>query len=155
MERRIKRIGIFMVLCFVALFVQLNNIQVLKANSLANSQNNPRVLAVERSQPRGSILSADGVTLANSVRTNGGSYKYRRVYNQNTAVLFSQIVGYDSEIYGLTGVEAEYNSYLESHTRPAKNLHDLLVNRTTTDNVTLTIDSHLQSEVAAALDAPT
>ena len=38
------------------------------------------------------------------------------------AVLFSQIVGYDSIIYGKTGIEAEYNSYLESHTRPAKTL---------------------------------
>jgi peptidoglycan glycosyltransferase len=153
MEKRIRWIGILMVLLFVALFVQLNNIQVFKSNSLANSQSNPRVLVNEHSQPRGDILSADGITLANSVPTNGGSYKYKRVYNPYTAVLFSQIVGYDSEIYGLTGVEAYYNRYLESHTRPAKNLHDLLVNRTTTDDVTLTIDSHLQTQVAAALDA--
>ena len=41
MERRIRRLGIFMVLCFVALFIQLNNIQVLKANSLANNAENP------------------------------------------------------------------------------------------------------------------
>ena len=33
MEKRIRRLGIFMMLCMVALFVQLNNIQVLKANS--------------------------------------------------------------------------------------------------------------------------
>ena len=67
MERRIRRLGIFMVLCFLALFIQLNNIQVLKANSLANNPSNPGVLAVERSQPRGSILSSDGVILASSV----------------------------------------------------------------------------------------
>ena len=42
-----------MMLCFVALFIQLNNIQVLKANSLATSQSNPRVQLVERSQTRG------------------------------------------------------------------------------------------------------
>ncbi len=153
MEKRIKWIGVVMVVLFVALFVQLNNIQVFKSNSLANSKSNPRVLTVERSQPRGDILSADGVTLASSAQTTGGSYKYKRVYNPYTAVLFSQIVGYDSEIYGMTGVEAEYNQYLESHTRPAKSLRDLLVNRTTTDDVTLTIDSHLQSQVAAAVDA--
>ena len=154
MEKRIRWVGVVMVLLFVALFVQLNNIQVFKSNALANSQSNPRVLVNERSQPRGDILSADGVTLASSVPTAGSSsYKYKRVYNPYTAVLFSQIVGYDSEIYGLTGVEAYYNQYLESHTRPAKSLHDLLVNRTTTDDVTLTVQSHLQSQVAAALDA--
>ena len=153
MERRIRRLGIFMVLCFVALFIQLNNIQVFKANSLANDPNNPHVLAVEHSQPRGDILSADGVSLVSSVPAKSGVYKYQRTYNPDTAVLFSQIVGFDSPIYGQTGIEAEYNSYLQSHTRPARSLRDLLVNRTTTDNVTLTINSHLQSEVAAAVDA--
>jgi len=55
--------------------------------------NNPHVLAVSRSQARGDILSADGVTLATSEATPDNVYKYKRVYNPNTAVLFSQIVG--------------------------------------------------------------
>ncbi len=152
MEKRIRRLGVFMLLCFIALFIQLNNIQVLKANSLANSPNNPHVLAVQRSQPRGDILSADGVTLATSVKASNGTYQRR--YNQYTAVPFSQIVGFDSPIYGhTTGVEGEYNSFLQSHTRPAKTLRDLLVNRTTTGNVTLTINTQLQNQVAAAVDA--
>jgi peptidoglycan glycosyltransferase len=154
MERRIRRLGIFMVLCFIALFIQLNNIQVLKANSLANNPENPRVQLVERSQTRGSILSADGVTLASSVLAPKGSvYKYQRVYDSYTATLFSQIVGFDSIKYGnFRGVEAEYNSYLTPHTRPAKTLRDLLINRTVVDDVTLTIGTKLQSQVAAALD---
>jgi peptidoglycan glycosyltransferase len=151
MERRIRRLGIVMVLCFLVLFVQLNNIQIVKANSLATATNNPRVLAVARDDARGDILSADGVVLASSVPSNG-YYKYQRIYNPNTAVLFSQIVGYDSIIYGKTGIEDQYDSSLESHTRPAKTLRDLLVNRTTTGNVTLTISSTLQSQVAQAVD---
>ena len=43
LERRIRRLGIFMVLCFAALFVQLNNIQVIKASSLAHAPGNPRL----------------------------------------------------------------------------------------------------------------
>jgi len=154
MERRIRRLGIFMVLCFVALFIQLNNIQVLKANSLANNAENPRVQLVERSQTRGSILSADGVTLASSVLAPKGSvFKYQRTYDPYTATLFAQIVGFDSIKYGnFRGVEAEYNSYLTPHTRPAKTLRDLLINRTVVDNVSLTVDTRLQSQVAAALD---
>jgi peptidoglycan glycosyltransferase len=154
MEKRIRRLGIFMLLCFVALFVQLNNIQVLKAGSLANSPNNPRVLIAARSQPRGTIISADGVTLAESVLAPPGSaYKYQRVYPTNTATLFSQIVGYDSINYGnFNGIEAEYNSYLEAHTKPAKTLQDLLTNNTVTDNVTLTVNSKLQEQVASAID---
>jgi peptidoglycan glycosyltransferase len=153
MEKRIRRLGIFMVLCFVALFIQLNNIQVIKATSLADAPNNPHELAVSRDRPRGDILSADGVVLASSVPSTGTTDKYRRVYNPYTATLFSQIVGYDSPIYGhTTGIEGEYNKFLESHTRPATSLRDWLVNRTTTDNVTLTINTQLQNQVAAALE---
>jgi peptidoglycan glycosyltransferase len=158
MEKRIRRLGIFMMICFVALFIQLNNIQVLKANSLANNPSNPRVVAVELSQPRGDILSSDGVTLASSVSTTGNVYKYKRVYPQNTAPLFSQIVGFDSLNYGRTGVEEEYNNYLRSHTSSpvtsslVSTLHNLLVDHTTTDNVTLTINSHLQLQVATIMD---
>ena len=50
MERRIRRLGIFIVLCFLALFIQLNNIQVLRANSLANAQGNPRVINAETAE---------------------------------------------------------------------------------------------------------
>ena len=155
MEKRIRRLGIFMVLCFVALFVQLNNIQALKANSLATNKDNPRVILAAHSQPRGSILSSDGVVLASSVLASSGSYKYQRVYNANTETNkeFSQIVGFDSLYYGRTGIEDEYNSYLVSHSRPAKSLQDLLVNRTTVGNVTLTVSSKLQSAVYGAIDS--
>lgn len=142
-----------MVLCFVALFIQLNNIQIFKANSLANDPSNPDVLAAEHNQPRGDILSADGIPLATSVPSLGTVDKFKRVYDPYTATLFSQIVGYDSPIYGMTGIELEYNAYLKSHTRPAKTLRDLLVNRTTTGDVTLTIGTKLQSQVAAAVEA--
>jgi penicillin-binding protein A len=157
MERRIRRLGIFMILCFIVLFVQLNNIQIFKANELANSSNNPRVIAAARDQPRGEILSADGVVLAQSVPSDG-IYKYQRVYNPDTASLFSQIVGYDSLNYGRTGIEAEYNSYLESHpqSQTSSSLIDAIRNslsdHTVTGNVILTINSHLQNEVAAAMD---
>ena len=153
MERRIRWLGIAMALCFVALFVQLNNIQIVKAHGLSTSKNNPRVVAVSRNDPRGDILSADGIVLASSIPAKSGFYKYERTYNPYTATLFSQIVGYDSVIYGKTGAEASYDYYLKSHTRPANSLRDLLRNRTTTGNVTLTLSTTLQSQVAAAVEA--
>ena len=153
MERRIRWLGIVMALCFVALFVQLNNIQIVKAHALSSAKNNPRVIAVARNDPRGDILSADGIVLANSVPSTKGYYKYQRTYNPSTATLFAHIVGFDSIIFGKTGVEAEYNSYLQSHTRPATSLRDLLRSRTTTGNVTLTVSSTLQTQIAAAMEA--
>ena len=151
MERRIRRLGIFMLLCFGALFIQLNNIQVVKAPGLASAAGNPRIQAVARNDARGDILSADGVVLASSV-PNHGYYRYRRTYNPLTATLFSQIVGYDTIFGTRTGIEAEYNAYLQSHTRPARTVSDLLTNRTTTGNVILTVNSGLQLKVAGIVE---
>jgi peptidoglycan glycosyltransferase len=154
MEKRIRRLGVFMILCFLALFLQLNNIQVLKANSLANDPQNPRIQLAERSQTRGSILSSDGTVLASSVLAPKGSvFKYQRIYPANTATLFAQTIGFDSSVYGnYRGVEAEYNSYLTPHTPPARTIRDLLTNRTEVDNVTLTMNQNLQLQVAEALN---
>jgi peptidoglycan glycosyltransferase len=158
MEKRIRRLGIFMMLCFLALFIQLNNIQILKANSLATAPGNPRIMAAEHSQTRGSILSADGTVLAASVPAPAGSiYKYQRVYSPAdpaNASLFAQIVGFDSSVYGnYHGIEAEYNNYLTPHTPRATTLRDLLTNRTEVDDVTLTVTEQLQQQVAADLNA--
>jgi peptidoglycan glycosyltransferase len=153
MEKRIRRLGIFMVLCFAALFIQLNNIQVLKAHSLATSSENPAVVLAEQTQPRGEILASDGTVLAQSVLAPAAdTYKYRRVYPAATAGLFANIVGWDSINYGRLGVEASYNQYLEAHNRTPKTIRDLLTNSTVTDNVTLTIQPKLQAVMANALN---
>jgi penicillin-binding protein A len=149
MEKRIRRLGIFMVLCFLALFIQLNNIQVVKAHSLATSSENPAVIQANLTQPRGEILASDGTVLAQSVLAPAGSiYKFQRVYPAATAGLFANIVGYDSLIYGKLGVEASYDQYLVAHNRTATSLRDLLTNNTVTDNVTLTVGNKLQQTVS-------
>jgi peptidoglycan glycosyltransferase len=144
MDRRIRWLGIVLMLCFVVLFLQLNNIQVLKASSYANAPGNPRNTLQRYDLPRGTIESAGGQVLAESVPTHHGLYKYQRVYP--TGSLFAQVVGFTSYIYGLSGVEAAYNKYLIAHTRPVKTLSDLLLsNRTETDTVTLTLSEKLQA----------
>ena len=45
--------------------------------------------------------------------------KYQRVYPESTAQLFSDIVGYDSSLYGTWGAEYQYNDQLVSHQQPA------------------------------------
>lgn len=150
MARRIRWLGLVMVACFVLLFLQLNNIQVVKAHQYANAPNNPQVIAAKYSQTRGSIISADGVVLAQSVPApSGGTYKYQREYP--TGALFGQITGYFSYIYGVSGVEASYDSDLLSHNRPIKTIGDLLATRTITDNVTLTLSDQLQTDAMNAL----
>ncbi|MGD0378993.1 MAG: penicillin-binding transpeptidase domain-containing protein [Acidimicrobiales bacterium] len=149
MAGRIRWLGVGMVVCFLALFLQLNNVQVKQANKYATSQYNPSVIEAKYDQPRGIIQSADGVVLAQSVRAKSGSYKYIRQYPMGS--LFGQITGY-LPIGGLaTGVENTYNSYLAQHNRPVKTLGDLLTTPVETDTVTLTLSSKLQETARQAL----
>ena len=125
MSRRIRWLALAMVACFLLLFLQLNNLQVVKAHQYANNRDNPQVSAARFDKTRGLILSADGVVLAKSVLApKGSTYKYQRVYP--THGLFGQITGVFSYRYGSYGVETSYNSYLLSHDRPVKTLGDLL-----------------------------
>ncbi len=112
MARRIRWLGLGMVLCFVVLLLQLNDIQVVKAHRYATDPDNPSVKA-ESQKPRGVIQSADGAVLARSVPAPKSSYyKYDRVYPEKWASLFSGVVGVDSINYGPYGVETSSNSFL-------------------------------------------
>lgn len=156
MGRRIRWLGVLMVVCFGLVVAQLVNIQLLKAKSLRDSANNPRVAARRDVNPRGKILAADGTVLAKSVPTPAGtknySYHYVRQYPDGT--LFSNITGYDSINYGLTGIENEYSSYLGPHEEAPQTLSQLLFRETlptVTDDVTLTVEPKLQLAAAYAL----
>lgn len=155
MQRRIRILGIAMVLCFVILFLQLNNLQVVRAHQYATDPGNPQVIAQEYEQPRGVIESSDGKVLAQSVPgAHGSRYRYLRQYPAQWATLFSHIVGVFSYNYapkGGYGVEGTYDKYLVSHNQPVKSVRDLLTTRTVTDTVTLTVSTALQQAAAQAL----
>jgi peptidoglycan glycosyltransferase len=156
MARRIRWLGVGMVICFFILFLQLNNIQVVKAHQYANDPDNPAVEA-ESQQPRGVIQSADGVILARSKSAPKRSgYKYERVYNTQWASIFSGVVGIDSPRFTNYGVEAFYNSYLVAHNKPITSLKDLLTTGgPVTDTITLTISTKMQAAAQAALGGKT
>jgi len=109
MNQRARWAGAGACLLLVALFVQLNYLQVFHANALDENPLNTRGVLAQFAQPRGAIISADGVTLAESLPSKD-QYKYQRVYPQGA--LFGQITGYFSFIYGTDGLESQYNSVL-------------------------------------------
>jgi peptidoglycan glycosyltransferase len=158
MRRRIRWLGVFMVLCFGLIAVQLVNIQFVKAHQLADSPNNPRVAALKYDNPRGTIYAADGTTvLAKSDATGPGPYKYPyshiRQYPQGP--LYAGITGYDSPLYyGTAGIEEEYNAQLSAHSQGAQNLSQLIFGEkipSITDDVTLTVQPSLQQAAWNAL----
>lgn len=159
MGRRIRWLGVLMIVCLGLVVVQLVNIQLVKAKQLQDSPHNPRVAANKYSNPRGKIFAADGTVLATSVPTTaaqkqaGYLYKYVRQYPQGP--LYAGITGYDSSLfYGTAGIEEEYDSYLGPHQQAPQTLSQLLFREqqpTTTDDVTLTVQPSLQNAAWQAL----
>jgi peptidoglycan glycosyltransferase len=156
--RRIRWFGVFMVLCFGLILVQLVNIQYVKAHQLANSPFNPRVALLKYENPRGTIYAADGTTvLAKSVPASPGQFKYpySHIREYPDGPLYAGITGYDSPLYyGTAGIEEEYNSELSSHSRGAQNLSQLIFGEkipSITDDVTLTVQPSLQQAAWNAL----
>ena len=149
MNRRIMLLGAALLVCFGALFLQLNYVQVVEASKLANSPNNSRNITADYSKPRGFIQTSDGVVVARSVPSND-DLKYQRVYPAGD--LYASITGYDSFIYGLGGgVEATYNSVLTGKNVPLRSIRQLFTNNDVVGNLTLTISNKLQQAAASAL----
>jgi len=149
-NRQIRLLGVGLMGLFLVLFVALNYLQVVHAPALdANTLNTAKVTS-EYDQPRGAIISSDGVTLADSVPAPpGSSFKYVRQYP--TGSLFGQITGYYSFIYGSDGAELSFNSLLtgtDSKTGFPTSLTDLgrlLTQSSRAQNVTLTLSDRLQA----------
>lgn len=151
MGRRIRWLGLIIVLCFVLVLLQLVNIQVRQGSALADSPTNPRNAAKVYDNLRGRILAADGTPLAYSVPSKTGPYKYQRIYP--TGPLFSDVVGYDSLFYGTSGIENHYNADLVAHRQGPQSFSQFLSGQTnlSTDDVTLTVQPAIQQAAIQAL----
>jgi peptidoglycan glycosyltransferase len=154
MSRRIRWLGVVLILCFGLVIVQLTNIQFRKAAALTQSADNPVNRVPNFNNDRGEIFAADGTLLADSVRIaakGAKTYQFQRQYP--TGSLFSQIVGTCSPIYCDTGVEGYYSGDLGLHKQSVQTLSQLLSPPApTTDDVTLTVDPALQQAAVTALN---
>jgi peptidoglycan glycosyltransferase len=81
--------------------------QVVEAQKLATSPDNPAVIAIARRSLRGPIVDRNGQWLARSARDANG--EATREYRDDTV---SPVVGYASRRYGTAGLERAYNAEL-------------------------------------------
>ena len=151
MERRIRRLGIALVVLFAIVFGQLAYVQVFAADDIKNHPANfSRQLIAEYDVERGKILTTDGLVLAESVPNpdQRSRYRYLRRYPQGD--LYGLITGYYSRIYGRSALEQSMNPYLsgEAPELAISTFGDLFLGRPKRGaNVIVTIDPDLQ-EVA-------
>jgi len=142
-NKQIRRLGLALMACFVALFAQLNYIQVFRAKDLNTHPGNVRPLERAFAQPRGTITSGDGVVLAKSVPVDD-VYKFKRLYP--TGDLFGQVTGYLNYQFGSSGIELQYTRELSGRTpeQQFRTISDVFTTSDRSGNVTLTIRNDLQ-----------
>ena len=143
MDKQIRRLGIALVMCFAALFAQLNYVQFFGAERVNNRPDNRRQEQRDFSRPRGQILSADDTVLARSVAERS-RFKFRRLYPEGD--LFGPVTGFYSFTLGSSGVERVYSGELAGATPELRfaNLSDLFVDRENVGNVHLTLRTDVQ-----------
>jgi len=149
MKGRITGLTAIVLVLFALVLGQAVLIQIHRAAALNANPLNPRNTSAGRLYPRGEILSSSGLVLARSVPTRNAFFPYKRRYPLGR--LTSDIVGYDSIIYGTGGIEQEYNKYLVSHPQPPKSWVDILSPKHSPDTVSLTLNVTLQQIAARAL----
>ena len=148
MNRQIRLVGLGVMILFVALFVQLNYLQIIHAGALEANPLNGRAVVKEYNAKRGDMISADGVTLATSVPAND-QFKYLRQYP--TGALFEQVTGFFSFTYGSDGAERTYDKVLTGSQSPfhlptsLSGLRQLLTNQDKSQSITLTVLDKLQT----------
>jgi penicillin-binding protein A len=150
MTRQIRLLGIGLLACFVVLFAQLNRLTVFQAAELNDNPNNTREILRDFSQPRGTVVTADGVVIAQSVPSND-RFELQRQYPEGG--LFAALTGYYSFTLGSAGVEKTYNDELAGRTLDLtlQDISDLFVDKDRTGDLTLTVRADLQRLAAQQL----
>ncbi len=150
MNAQIRLLGVGLIVCFVALFAQLNRIHVLDQEELQANPANNRQIERDFSRERGSIFTSDGTVVARSVEVDD-DLERERVYPE--AELYAHTTGYFTFQFGADGLERQYNDELAGQTTEQQfaSLSHLFRDTDTTANLTLTIHHDVQTVARAAL----
>jgi penicillin-binding protein A len=149
----ITKLYALILVLFAALIGFTSYWAVFDSNTLKAEPQNRRPLIMEQTVKRGFIKTADGVTIAESHPEGGGSHPvYVRDYPQGST--YGNPVGYSFVQVGQTGIERSENAALTGERNEFTSILDELRGVPQEgDNVTLTIDSHVQQVATQALQA--
>ncbi|MEY2966949.1 MAG: hypothetical protein RLY50_999 [Actinomycetota bacterium] len=114
MNERIRRLTIAFVVLFGVLFIQLSMWQVVRRDELVQDSRNNVVDREKFNSPRGRIVTADAVVIAETVRKDSGEFQWQRVYAQGD--LYPHITGYYTLSFGTTQLEHLHRRLLSADT---------------------------------------
>jgi len=109
MTKEMRRLSIVMLFMFLSLFVATSWIQVVQADTLAQTDHNTRTLRDSYEIQRGSII-VDGTPIASSVPSED-EFQYQRVYSDSP--MWSNVTGFfNPALQSSTGIEQALNGDL-------------------------------------------
>jgi peptidoglycan glycosyltransferase len=147
----LRRVAIAVLVLFTLLIINVNYIQVVRADKLRTDPGNTRVLAEEYGRARGSIV-VDGTPIAESVRTKD-TLTYLRKYAAGPT--YAPVTGYYSLVYGNTGIEDAENDLLNGSDPRlfVRHITDLFTGRDPSGgDVVLTLNAKVQQTAMDALN---
>jgi peptidoglycan glycosyltransferase len=153
-NRALRRISIAVLVMFLLLLININYLQGFAPASLASKPNNARAFEAQFQNQRGSIVTADNVTIAES-RPTTDIYKYQRYYPHGPE--YAPVTGYDT-LYSQSGIEYYENSVLNGSdsSLTVRNLIDLLTGKQRKGaSVMVTVNSKAQNAAWNALQSMT
>jgi peptidoglycan glycosyltransferase len=154
MDRQIRRLAIGFLLLFAALAINVNYLQVIAAEDIANNNANKRLLIQEYDVDRGQILASDRRTILARSEDTGGDLRYQRIYPQDPELGYAHLTGYYSFVFGRTELEQQWNDYLAARAEelfPQRFIDELLGRPLRGATLVTTIDPELQRLAASAL----
>jgi peptidoglycan glycosyltransferase len=150
MNRQIRRVSAAVGVLMLALFLNLNYVQVVRGNDYRDNPANQRVILNEYSTPRGQII-VQGTAIAQSTKTKD-ELKYLREYSAGP--VYAPVTGYYSIVYGKNGLEDNEDAVL-SGTDPrllGSRITDILTGRDPTGgSVVLTLNAAAQQAAYTAM----
>ena len=150
LANRLTRTVFLFTALFAVLIGNITYIQVIKASEYQDMPSNNHTINKARYIKRGSIITSDGLTLAESIQQADGTYA-RSYPNGNLA---AHVVGYYSQQYGTMGIENTQNDTLtgsKDYSSWQNALNSLAGISEPGNSVQLTIDSRIQRAAEQAL----
>lgn len=144
MNTQIRKLGIGLMACYIAVFAMLNYIQVFNAEALNERPENVDAVRIDYARNRGTITTADGVVIAESVPVDD-EFEYLRRYPTND--LFAAVTGFYSFEFGSDGLERSYQEELVGDTaeQQIRGLADLFVGEDQVGDLETTLRNDVQT----------
>ena len=165
--RSVQNLGLLVALGFVLIALQLLRQQFVRAGDIANNvhvdeqtgqtTSNVRQVIESLRVQRGKMIDRNGMVLVDSQIVNN-TYAVRNYPLASQSgfdpAAFGNIVGYFSDRFGQSGLEATYGSYLSGYRDSFARLRDSILGKPQVgDDLHLTIDARLQAASKQLLDA--